>query len=187
MLTATSLTPPSIDGHGEVWAVEGGGTSRVIVIPPGGRPTVVSSPELAGFDVSRLRVSRDGARVAVVAARAGARPRLLVGRVSVRAQGGLLVDGFRSVAPRLRVTEVSWAAADRLAVLGAAHGVVQPWSVAVDGSEVAPVATTGLLGYLDIAAAPELPLVVSFARGIYQADQGGWTLVAHGGEPAYPG
>jgi hypothetical protein len=187
VLSASAITPPSVDGHGEVWAAEPGSPTRVVMVPPGGRVQPVAAPGLANLDVSRLRISRDGARVAVVAAAGDRVPRLLVGRVSVLSHGGLRIDGLRQVAPGLRVREVSWSAADKLAVLASVHGVVQLWTVAVDGSEIAPIATSGLPSYLDVAAAPQLPIVVSFARNIYLADSGGWSFVGHGGQPAYPG
>jgi hypothetical protein len=110
-----------------------------------------------------MRVSRDGARVGVVAGVGEAR-RLLVGRVAER-RGRLRIVDVRSVAPGVKdVRDLTWDSATSLVVLGvtATAGVAVPIRVAVDGSSVALVNRVGLEGSqpLTIAAAPGQPLVV---------------------------
>jgi hypothetical protein len=126
----------------------------------------------------------------MVALGAGGRSRLYVARVRTLPEGGLAVDGVRSIAPDLQVTDVVWADSDRLAVLGASQGgVAQPQLVTIDGSDIEPV-TTSPVGqpYLAIAAAPDHVLVVSFRRRVWVARLGEWHRVGlRGGEPAYPG
>jgi hypothetical protein len=191
---ATSLSFPSW-GSGEqgVWFVQNG---RVMLAPSSGRPVKVPVDKLgAAGPVSGLRVSRDGARIALITAVTDHR-RLLVGRIAER-DGVLRVVGLRSVAPGVAdVSDVSWESGTSLLVIGRTLGVTAPVRLAVDGSSVALVNRVGLEFRvpLTIAAAPaDRPLVVGVLDGGKQAlySDNGRQYVKEpgivGGRPFYPG
>ncbi|MCW2571621.1 MAG: Lipoprotein LpqB, beta-propeller domain-like protein [Frankiales bacterium] len=191
---ARSLSFPSW-GSGEqgVWFVQNG---LVKLAPPSGPPRSVAVDGLGGAGpISGLRVSRDGARIAVIAG-LGTQRHLLVGRIAERT-GALRVVGLRSVAPGVTdVSDLSWESGTSLLVLGRLSGVTAPVRVSVDGSSVALVPRVGLENRepLTIAAAPgDRPLVIGVLDG------GAPTLLRDngvqyvkepgivGGRPFYPG
>lgn len=112
--------------------------------------------------ITALRLSRDGARAAVIAGR-GAAARLLVGPVSF-GEGGPRIGPLVAVAPEVTgVRALSWETATGLVVLGDIAGVTAPVRVTVDGSNVDLISKVGLPVGSDlrsVAAAPGRPLVV---------------------------
>jgi hypothetical protein len=193
-------------GPGEqgLWLLErGGGTPNVCLLPLPGAPArsdpcdvTYDRPPEAGA-LSGIRVSRDGARAALVFGSGPAR-RLYVARI-VPAGGRLrLVLGAspRPVAPTLtNVTDVAWESGSSLVVLAAAGRATQVvvWRVPVDGSTApAAVQRSGLPGdALAVAAAPDRSLVVSAQLGsrrqLYRDNGTLFAAVQPGGSPAYPG
>ena len=184
-----------------LWAVAGGPVPRVCLVPLPGAPAVrepcdvaYEQPPGAG-PLSGLRVSRDGARVALVFGTGSGR-RLHVGRIEPGVAGRPRIAGVEEVAPSLaNVTDVAWASGTSLAVLassGASQVVV--WTVVVDGSTApAAVQRSGLPGSaLAVAAAPDRPLTVSAVLdGVPRLYRDNGTLFrlqeGPGGSPAYPG
>lgn len=167
-----SLSSPSW-GSGEqgVWFLSGG---RVQLAPLSGPVLDVPVDGIGRFGpLSQLRVSRDGARIGLIAG-VGPQRRLLVGRI--RAVGdSLRVVGVRSVAPGVSdVSALSWESATSLVVLGRVSGVTAPVRVAVDGSSVSLINRLGLeqSAPLTIAAAPDRPLVVGVAGSVLFQDNG---------------
>lgn len=176
-------------GQRGLWLVSGG---EVLLVPDGGTPQTVPVAAPDGR-LSVLRVSRDGARAAVVIGE-GADRRLYVGRVET-AESGPRIAGLRSVAPQLTdVADVAWETGTTLVALGRLGTTNRlPVRVAVDGSRVDPVRTLGLDGEAEsVAAAAGQPLVIG-ARldgrptllvedaGLFRAEPG------QGTAPAYPG
>jgi len=188
-----SLSSPSW-GSGErgVWFLAAG---RVLLAPANGRPVEVQVDDVERLGpVVGLRVSRDGARIALIAG-AGRQRQLLVGRVRV-AGTRVQVVGLRAVAPGVEdVSDVSWDSATTLVVLGRVSGpaAALPIRVAVDGSSVAPLIRVGLetTEPRSLAAAPGRPLVVAAAvrrQPVLFRDNGRlYVQEAAGAEPFYPG
>ncbi|GAC1608089.1 MAG: MtrAB system accessory lipoprotein LpqB [Mycobacteriales bacterium] len=186
---SAALSSPSW-GSGErgVWYLD---RSRVMLAPPSGRPLPIPVDGPAGnARISSLRVSRDGARVALIAG-----DRLLIGRIADRPAGPRIV-GLHDVAPGVAgVRDLSWDSATAVVVLGRVSTVAALVRVAVDGSSVTLINKVGLdqSTPLTLAAAPDRPLVVG-ARyqgsavlfrdngAIYSLEPG---IV--GGSPFYPG
>lgn len=186
-------------GSGErgVWFMQNG---RLALATLGGPTVPVPIDDLGRFGrLSGARVSRDGARIGLIAG-AGRSRRLLAGRVVERA-GALRVVGVRSIAPNVEdVRDLTWDSATSMVVLGLTAGVVGPVRVAVDGSSAALIARVGFdLGSqpVSVAAAPNQPLVVAalLVQGqrstpvLYRAS-GANTYVRErisGAEPFYPG
>jgi hypothetical protein len=192
---AASLSSPSW-GSGErgVWFLRNG---RLTLAPLSGRPVDVPVDGLEPFGpINRVRVSRDGVRVGIIAG-VGAARRLLVGRVAERA-GILRVIDVRGIAPGLLdVRDLTWDSATSLTVLGLSGGVAGPVRVAVDGSSLTIVARVGFepgTQPMTVAAAPDQPLVVAALLGgahvLYRATGANRYVRERGisaAEPFYPG
>lgn len=180
-----------------LWVLERGPAPIVWLLPSGGGgPVQVDVPTSAAAGLlSRIEVSRDGARLALVYGQAAAR-RLHVGRI-VPTADGVAVDAVEPVAPTLTdVTDVVWESGTSLVVLAASSpsAGLLVLQVAVDGSSLAPVQRQGLQGVpRAVAAAPGRRLVVASAvegepQRLFRDD--GSSLFqpqAAGGAPFYPG
>jgi hypothetical protein len=64
LLSGTSLVPPSVDRFGTAWTADVGGP--IVVVAPAGDHHDLDVPWLEGREVISLRVSPEGARLAVV-------------------------------------------------------------------------------------------------------------------------
>ena len=190
----------------------GAGDQGLWALAPGDRPAVCLIPlQSAGAQddfcdvpyeqpdgagpLSALRVSRDGARVALVFGTGDDR-RLHVGRVEP-SNGGWRIAGVGPVAPMLAgVTDVAWESGTSLAVLASSPGAAQVvvWRVAVDGSTgPEAVQRPGLPGdAVALAASAGKPLVVgALLDGVPRLYRDDGTLfrleASPGTAPAYPG
>jgi hypothetical protein len=193
-LVGTTLTAPTWGaGVDEVWTVRNG--TEILRVPSQGQPNLVVGEDLDRIGrVSVLRLSRDGARVALVAGPQGGQ-KLYVG--AVNRTGGAALGQLSLIAPDLRnVVDVAWSAADTVVVLtrsGASDAAMH--SVAIDGSAAESVTTSGLPGPPStLAAAPTMPVLAVAENGVWRLrdPQGSWTSVQRGGNqpdsaPAYPG
>ncbi|HWL38022.1 MAG TPA: LpqB family beta-propeller domain-containing protein [Frankiaceae bacterium] len=103
-VSADSITAPTWEPGGTlVWAVQTTGEGQQIVTAPvGGGPLgVVPVPASLPLPVTSLRLSPDGARVAIVAG-AGKNASLWVARVERPASGGRVLGDPRQVVPSVR-------------------------------------------------------------------------------------
>lgn len=199
-----TLTSPAWDsvGAGAFWTVDSaeGRAPTLWRVTVTGRPSRVRAP--GGLrQVRVLRLSRDGARVALITLR-GRTPTVEVGVVLRTAAGTVSgIARLRPVAPTLSgAVDLSWADAGHLAVLArsdAGSANVTPYRIRIDGSEVPqPVLGTVPGGLpVSIAAAPSQSLLVATARpgagggtGVSALQGQVWRpLVERGGDPVYPG
>jgi hypothetical protein len=193
-LVADTLTTPTWDAEtGSVWTVRNG--TEVLQLSRRGTQNPVAADDLASLGtVSVLRLSRDGARVALVAGPPG-NQKLYVG--SVNRTGGATIGGLTAITPDLHnVADVAWSLADTLIVLtrsGTSDAALH--SVPIDGSVVETVTTSGLPGPPStLAAAPKMPVLAVAENGIWRLrdPQDVWTSVQREGNladsaPAYPG
>lgn len=191
------LSSPSwgsgVDG---LWLLQGGRRPAVLLVPPSG-PVLEVPAALTGLGKppTALRVSRDGARIAIVAG-----GKLYVGRIT-RSRGARRIEGLQFVSSGLAgVSQLSWETGTSLVALafngpqvGDGPRVVLPFRVAVDGSSVDVLGRPGLPSeLLSVAAAPGRPLVVG-ARvdqtGALFRDNGRLfdQLTVTGTDPFYPG
>ncbi|MEO6206278.1 MAG: LpqB family beta-propeller domain-containing protein [Mycobacteriales bacterium] len=187
------LSSPSW-GRGQrgLWFLDSG---NVMLAPQGGKPIAVPVDDLVRRGpYTALRVSRDGARVALVAGTGRTRT-LVVGRVYV-VGGTLRIGGVHEVAPGVvDVVDVSWDGPTSLVVLGRVSGLstAVPVRVAVDGSVVAPLIRVGLESTepRSLAAAPGRPLVVGAVRdgapALFRDNTRQYTPEVKGADPFYPG
>ncbi len=204
VLTGTRLGSlswgPGDQGLWVLQAATGQGGPVVWLVPgpdaaSAGRPLSVAyepPPDAPGM-LTDLRVSRDGARIALVFG-SGPDRRLHVGRIEPF-EGGYRIAGIVAIAPALTdVTDVAWESGTSLAVLAADPNTagLLPVVVAVDGSSSAPVQRGGLSGTpVSLADAPGRPLTVATVqegRSRLFRDNGAlFRLQQDGSEPFYPG
>ncbi|HVE74837.1 MAG TPA: LpqB family beta-propeller domain-containing protein, partial [Mycobacteriales bacterium] len=178
-LGAPQLTAPGLRslswGSGErgLWLLQTGARQRVLLVPneTGAAPLPVRVAGIAALGrLAGLRVSRDGARMALWAIAPGRQDaELWVGRIAGGGQRDLRVEGLRQVAPNLTgVVDAAWESGTSLVALGrpSVPGIL-PVRVAVDGSAVVPIRRLGLetATALSVAAAPGRPLVVGVSVG----------------------
>jgi Lipoprotein LpqB beta-propeller domain len=179
---------PEFTRDGSLWTVEGGRSVRRVT-------DITSTPVVSRVPVEGLPPrttlvaavpARDGARVALVV-RSSGRTGLLLTRV-VRSGEDVRLSAPVRVESRLTdVTDVAWAGADRLAVLGS-DGAGAPQVFDVDVARGILRAQGAPVDPESVAAAPDLPVLVA-ARdgGVYQASSGLWRQRVRGESPAYPG
>ncbi|MGB9378625.1 MAG: LpqB family beta-propeller domain-containing protein [Mycobacteriales bacterium] len=190
---ARSVSRPSWEsGSAAVYVVVDG--RDVVRVPIGGRAVPVPTPGLvASGPVRAMALSRDGARVAVVAGPTG-QGQLLVG-VLGRTPGALRITGLRPVAPQLTgVLDVGWSGETELLVLGSLGGAAAgPQHVDVDGAQVTEGTSTGLpVDREHLAAAPGEADLVEAGGHIWQRSRSGWGSPLYeqtpaGAAPFYPG
>jgi hypothetical protein len=147
----------------------------------------------AGERIDKLRLSRDGTRLAVLVGRPGGKT-LYVGTVS---PAGLSLTMVRQIVPTLtNVVDVAWESADSLVVLTRNGTDATLWEVPVDGSSADPMTTSGLPGPpAGVAAIAGQPTLTVAEGGVWalRGAEGGWVSIPPraGGvadaAPAYPG
>ncbi|MFD7033568.1 LpqB family beta-propeller domain-containing protein [Streptomyces sp. NPDC059917] len=195
---ANKLTAPSWDARGDLWIADQDPQNPGLYRVPGGTGTP-SRVDVAGLDngqISQLRVSSDGVRIALLVTKDG-RKNLYIGRIERpedKADAATVsVRELRPAAPQMAsVTAMSWAPRGRLLVIGRENGgVVQARYVLADGSMVA-ASLPGATGLTEVAASEDekKPVVGrSEEDGIVWLPPGAqWRTAAAGGKgPVYPG
>jgi hypothetical protein len=188
----------SPDG-GELWTVVDGAPVRAVRAGRGGaiRPAGLDTAALAGLGpLSALRVSPDGARLAVVAG-----GRVAVAAIARDAAGGARLGAVTVVRPDAldQIQDVGWTRTDQLVAVG--NRAQAPVAlVSVDGLDLDTAPSTNLTPPVTaVAAQPGRALVVADQSGTWTlptAGSGGtggsdvWRAVPGFGTstvPAYPG
>ncbi|MFJ3636851.1 LpqB family beta-propeller domain-containing protein [Streptomyces sp. NPDC090112] len=198
---AETLTAPSWDGAGDVWVADGDAQHPGLWRVPGGTGAA-EKVQVAGLDgrIVSLKVSADGARIALLVEQPGNRKTLYVGRVE-RPDGkadisAVSVRELRKAAPQMvDVAAMSWAPRGRLLVVGRENrGVQQARYMLADGSMVAASlpGATGLsavtIAATEDEAKPKPVVAYSDDDGIVWLPPGAqWRTVAGGKAPVYPG
>jgi len=195
LLTGSDLLPPSVDRFGWVWTGERDSDGTLTAVSPDGAVAVVAAPLLADSQVRSIRVSRDGARIAIAAIDADGRTSIHVASVvrgtSETREPRALGNGSLTVGATLvDVTELAWSTEQTLAVLGVADGSQQRalHQVTVGGpTELLQVVAEGTVA-LAAARGSEGSYVVD-AEGVLRLLRGSsWVEVAQGVvDPFFPG
>ncbi|MFJ8074599.1 LpqB family beta-propeller domain-containing protein [Streptomyces sp. NPDC096176] len=193
------LSAPSWDGRGDVWVADRDPSRPALKRLANGAEApeeVKIVPGLDGARIEAVKVSADGARIALLLTKDGSTT-LKIGRVERQGGGDdavVTVTELRPAAPQLEtVTAVSWAGPSRLVVVGKeAGGVQQVRYIQTDGSTVPNGILPGLNQVKSVAASDDesRPLVAYSAEdGIVRLPVGAnWqTLVKKGSSPVYPG
>lgn len=194
LVVGRDLLSPCVDRFGWVWTGEGDSDGTLTAVSPDGTVVAVAAPLLADSEVRSVRVSRDGARIAVASVDADGRTSIHVASV-VRStdQGGeprALGDGALTVGASLvDVTELAWSTEQTLAVLGVAAGSQQRalHQVTVGGPTLLlQVVAEGTVG---VAARGGEGIYVVDAEGVLRLLRGSsWVEVTSGvTDPVFPG
>lgn len=176
----------------EVWVVVDGNITRAVRTREGTwLPLPVNGSELERYgEITELRLSRDGVRVAIVAG-----GRLYVGSVA-RTQGttNVAIISPKQLLPMVsNVVSVDWMDPSRVVVAtNMQNGLV--WQVPVDGIEAQRYNLANLTAPLtSITAAPSRQTVVTDAVGMWTASETGQVWLPHPqnqgptARPFYPG
>lgn len=188
VLEEARATSVAFDESISAWVVNE--TDGLVAIAEDGTPTPIKVLDLPRK--ARLLVavpSRDGTRAALIVRR-GPRTVLLVARVvrGVEAGAALTLSSPRRVESQLvQVTDVAWATADRLTVLGAeSPGSIQNYDVELATGKVASNGTPETP--VSVAGMPGLPTLIGSGDGlVYENDGGAWVERLRGYSPTYPG
>lgn len=194
------LTAPSWDGSGDLWIADRDPAKPALLRLADGAEVPVEvpiEPDPDGARIESLKVSADGARIALLLEKDG-KTALHIGRVERTGSrddpDGVSVTGLRPAAPQMEaVTAFSWAGPSRLVVVGReAGGVQQLRYLHTDGYTSAASVLPGLNQVRSISASNDdgHPLVAhSQEEGIVQLPAGAtWqTVVPKGSSPVYPG
>ena len=199
---ATRLTAPTWDRIGNVWTVDQQATRSVVwVVTPGAEPKTVQTEDLPSGRIMAMRISRDGARVALVVQTAGPAAGEVAGQVYLgrveRGAGKLTLSGFKPIKSAFSdITDVAWSSADRLLLLGrtAPGATLQPLLVDLMGTfgrALGPIdpSSVSTQSIVSITAAPLHEVLASTSPDgkIYRYLATGWEPLAEGTDPAYPG
>lgn len=195
VLNGRDLTAPSFDPSGWVWTSPAQNTGRLYAARAGSPASEVAAPWLKGFVVASARVSRDGARLLVVARKSGTASVFLFVAGIARAQDGMpeAVTEPLSLVPDLTsALDAAWVDEDEVVVLGRRSGMLtpeqtqeQPWVVQVGGS-IDP--TTPAPGATSITAGNgSLTLMAGNAQGIMTRVGQKWEVTPGGHWPAFAG
>lgn len=197
----SDLSQPSWDPLANLWFVDRA-SGELFVVPEGGtRPVVVSlSDELAG-SLRGVAVSRDGARLAMLAERNGS-VTVVVGALTgvdlleadATSPGAVEVTATYEVLPALTgAPDVAWADATTLLTVGSVDGLPVPARfVSIDGYQVVDIGSQEQL--VSLAVAPPLrpqdhPVYGATSGGrLFMFSSGvGWEPAGRGSDPTYPG
>lgn len=188
-----ALTRPSWASRaGEVWVSDG---EHLIRVPATGPATIVSVLLRAGGPadgtISAVRMSRDGARAALIYG-TGEDRGLWIGSV-VRVGADVRIDPLTKItASNYQLTDVAWSDSTRLLITGrirtdTEYGI---WAVQADGSQLSERSTLGLpvAPVLSVTAAPAQFPWVSVDNAVWEQRGEAWskaTTDARGSSPAY--
>ncbi|MET7637609.1 LpqB family beta-propeller domain-containing protein [Streptomyces sp. NPDC005438] len=193
------LSAPSWDGLGDVWVADRNPSHPRLLRARAGveQPEEVEVPDLsAGERIESLRVSSEGARIALRIRGNDDRVSLQLGRVErggTRGDRTVRVTQLRPVAPHLEeVVATSWAGGSRLVVVGREQGGVEQLQyVQTDGSVTNLPTLPGLNDVTGVAATEDdsKPLLAESRDGIVRLPpDANWKTVAEqGSAPVYPG
>ncbi|WP_157548236.1 LpqB family beta-propeller domain-containing protein [Nonomuraea candida] len=191
VIKGSELTAPSWHLDGSLWTYDTGRSALLRYDPGSGREAeVILSPKLDGLDVTRLRIARDGVRVAVITGENTVQIGALTGEGTRRTLGNLQMLTTTAVGDK--IIDIAWRDDEHLLVLvkGKAGQLLNEINVG-DGE------TTGvpLQDRLESMAALEdrvLAEVKTADGGVkiieLSQDQQTWTprLESNGGTPLFP-
>jgi hypothetical protein len=178
----------AFDGSTAAWVVDG--EEGLLAVLPAALSRSITVDGIPGRPELRAVVpSRDGTRAALIVRR-GPRTELLLARVirsSLSASGITLEAPLRVESRLAEVTDVAWASADTLVVIGSeSAGSLQVFEVDLARGSVSPAGAPE--APVSVAAAPGFPTLVGAADGlVYELSAGTWVERLRGSAPTYPG
>lgn len=188
LVSGKDLTAPSFDPSGWVWTAPGRPKGFVWAagIEPGA--VKVDASWLQG-EVVAMRVSRDGARVAITT-RHKERAHVYVSGIlrDVAGRPQALTQPPGELIPALRtVKDLAWVDEDEIAVLGSTAGASQtrPLVVQIGGGTRLGTPLPGARSLT--AGSGELTMLLGTSKGVYARSGALWSKVSNALWPAFPG
>ncbi|MEJ5914140.1 LpqB family beta-propeller domain-containing protein [Pseudokineococcus sp. 1T1Z-3] len=195
VLSGADLVPPSVDRLGWVWTSPARARGQLLAVDDGGGLVRVAAPWLEGRRVLAVRVSRDGARAAVVSTDEEGRSHLDVAGVVRSADGvpeRLDVPTAPPVPDLAGASDVAWVDATELALLADAEdGAGRRLVLArVDGSRVRSLVAPEGAQRLTAATGAASVLLDAPGGGVLARSGRAWVLrpgSESATDPSYPG
>ncbi|WP_134322647.1 LpqB family beta-propeller domain-containing protein [Cumulibacter soli] len=191
--TKTLTAPTWGPSTQEFWIARNG--SEIIRVSADGVPKVVDTSSLG--DIGKIRtivLSRDGARLAIIAGDSAEKKRLYLSTVQATSESVSLLPP-EPIAADLDVSAVAWNDARTLALLGRSSptGTVYPYTMLVDGSQrVQLSAPPGDHDATALSAAPGRMFLCSIEGNVLRLQDSNWASLVNsvgvaGADPFYPG
>ncbi len=193
------LRDVSWDRADTIWALDTAGSGRLLAAVPGGAPTAVTVEKRPSDPITRIRVSRDGVRIALVTG-AGSSTKLWIGAIAGTLTTGPaapVVVGLTQILPRTPpIADLSWVDYRHLIVLPVSAGKspAQPFVTDLLGYGSPSIAAPpGLGDSVTAGAAPtQQPYLATRTGSLQRFDGRNWEAVTSGKnetyhDPAYPG
>ncbi len=195
-----TFSQPSWDRHGNLWAVESTASSSVLWYKePKKDPVRVAAWDLSAFHVSAFRVALDGVRVAAIASTPG-NTQIMMGRITRDRLGQPKLEYFQPISSDFQeVSDLAWASADDLVVLGRQQTATstQPYDLSISG-QVSLIGISAPNDSRTITAAPGLPILIgaqnngqdvlcSFVSTTDPYSEWDCNSLGQGADPTYPG
>jgi Lipoprotein LpqB beta-propeller domain/Sporulation and spore germination len=189
-LSGPALSAPAFAPPGQVYVVSGTGAGAVVVaVPERGAIREVALPEtLREQGVVDLAISRDGARIAVVAGPPG-RHSLAIGILSTSGRTPSISDLVTVVPASRDASGVAWAGATNV-VTTVADGLRQRavMRISIDGYRPHLLTRAGLPREpYQVAASPGEPVLATAAGGVWSLSNQSWHRLSTGRDPSYAG
>ncbi|NUW30096.1 GerMN domain-containing protein [Nonomuraea sp. SMC257] len=180
------LTPPSWHRDGTLWTYDRANDTVLRCDPASGRgPERVAAPGLDGLDVTRLRVSRDGVRVAVTVGKNEVRVGAITG-----GGGAPMLGNFQTLITVTdeEIRDIAWRDGERLLVLIQSKNAQSVREIYVgDGQSTELPATNKRLESIS-ALGQRLLAATEGRKGIleFNQDKQGWVSKVDEGDAANP-
>ncbi len=182
------LLAPSYDRHGWVWTGESDNDGSFVIARAGGETLSVDAAFLAESQVTALRVSRDGARIALIHTVDG--QVLIEVAAIIRDDSGTPIsasEGVRVAPHIIEATELAWVDEQVLAILGTSNSSTTPHLTAIGGLTMSLTTQADAVGMASGRGDRDLYLVTESGT-LYERSGVGWRPVGDNvANPTFPG
>ena len=188
LVEGQNLLPPSYAPNGWVWTGEQENAGELLITRAEGNLEAIETPALAGMSVRALRVSRDGARLAMIVESDGS-VQVMVHAITVDADGTPtgIGPGQRVGRELNEASDVVWVDETQLAVLGVSQATQTVHVLEVGGRTTPLPSVPDTVRIASGRGVRDLYLATEDG-GLYGRSGNGWAPVASGVRyPTFPG
>lgn len=188
LLDGENLLPPSYAPNGWVWTGEQENSGELLIARAEGNVEAIETPALAGVTVRALRVSRDGARLAMIVDSDGS-VQVMVHAITIDSDGTPtgLGPGLRAGRELNDATDVVWVDETQLAVLGVSEAA-QTVHVVEPGGRTTPLPSVADTVRIASGRGVRDLYLTTEDGSLYGRSGNGWAPVTSGVRyPTFPG